>query len=170
MTCRHCHTDKHPQRTNRKSLNDYKIQLKTKKQQVMKERLKCTFVNTKDAKRSCRPAKSFATIEALATHCERAHKMTPNRVTETVRSTDTITEHNTKQKPKVRFRINDNTEIPRIDNSIETNNNTNNAQSNNTIPVQLRITAKNTQSQRKLNMSNHYHTCYSYARPFIIYV
>ena len=59
--------------------------------------------------------------------------MTPNQVTETVRSTDTITEHNPKQKPSVRFRINDNTEIPRIDN-IETNNNTNNAQSNNTTP------------------------------------
>ena len=54
MTCRHCHTDKHPQRTNRKSLNDYKIQLKTKKQQEDKERLKCPFVNTKDVKRSCK--------------------------------------------------------------------------------------------------------------------
>ena len=60
--------------------------------------------------------------------------MTPNQVTETVRSTDTIREHNPKQKPKVRFRINDNIEIPRIDNNIETNNNTNNAQSNNTTP------------------------------------
>ena len=78
MTCRHCHTDKHPQRTNCKSLNDYKIQLKTKKEQEDKERLKCAFVSTKDAKRSCKPAKSFATIEALATHCKRAHKMTPN--------------------------------------------------------------------------------------------
>ena len=134
MSCRHCHPDKHPQRTNRKSLNDYKIQLKTKKQQEDKERLKCAFVNTKDATRSCRPAKSFAAIEALATHCKRAHKMTPNQVTETVRSTDTTTENNTKQKPKVRFRINDNTEIPRINNNIETNSNTNNTQPNNTTP------------------------------------
>ena len=134
MSCRHCHTDKHPQRTNRKSLNDYKIQLKTKKEQEDKERLKCPFVNTKDEKRSCKPAKSFATIEALATHCERAHKMTPNQVTEKVRSTDTITEHNPKQKPSLRFRINDNTEISRIDNIIETNNNINNAQPNNTTP------------------------------------
>ena len=108
-----------------------KIQLKTKKEQEDKERLKCAFVNTKDEKRSCKPAKSFATIEALATHCKRAHKMTPNQVTETVRSTDTITENNPKQRPSVRFRINDNTEIPKIDN-IETNNN--NAQSNNTTP------------------------------------
>ena len=92
MTCKHCHTDKHPQLTNCKSLNDYKIQLKTKKQQEMKERLKCAFVSMKDAKRSCKSAKSFATIEALATHCKRAHTMTPNRVTETIRSLDTTTE------------------------------------------------------------------------------
>ena len=110
MSCRHCHTDKHPQRTNRKFLNDYKIQLKTKKQQVMKERLKCPFVNTKDTKRSFKPAKTFATIEALATHCKRAHKMTPNQVTEIIRSTDTTTEHNTKQKPSVGFIANNNTE------------------------------------------------------------
>ena len=96
----------------------------------MKEQLKCPFVNTKDTKRSCKPAKSFATIEALATHCKRAHKMTPNQVTETVRSIESTTENNPKQKPKVRFRINDNTEIPRIDNNIETN--INNAQPNNT--------------------------------------
>ena len=110
MTCRHCHPDKHPQRTNCKSLNDYKIQLKTKKEQEDKEQLKCPFVNTKDEKRSCKPSKSFVTIEALATHCKRAHKMTPNQVTEIVRSLESTTENNTKQKPKVRFRINDNTE------------------------------------------------------------
>ena len=75
----------------------------------MKERLKCAFVNTKCAKRSCKPAKSFATIEALATHCERADTMTPNQVTEKVRSTDTTTEHNPKQKPSVRFMANNNT-------------------------------------------------------------
>ena len=98
----------------------------------MKERLKCTFVNTKDAKRSCRPAKSFATIEALATHCKRAHKMTPNQVIETVRSTDTTTEHNTKQKPSVRFMANNNTE--RENNDATANSTTNNAQSNNTTP------------------------------------
>ena len=46
MSCRHCYPDKHPQRTNRKSLNDYKIQLKTKKQQEMKDQLKCAFANT----------------------------------------------------------------------------------------------------------------------------
>ena len=46
--------------------------------------------------------------------------MTPNQVTEKVRSTDTTIENNPKQKPKVRFRINDNTEIPRIDDNIET--------------------------------------------------
>ena len=132
MTCRHCYPDKHPQRTNRKSLNDYKIQLKTKKEEEDKERLKCPFVNTKDEKRSCKPAKSFATIEALATHCKRAHKMTPNRVTETVRSTDTTTEHNTKQKPSVRFMANNNTEHET--NDATANSNTNNAQSNNTTP------------------------------------
>ena len=114
MSCRHCHPDKHLQRTNRKSLNDYKIQLKIKKEEEMKEQLKYAFVNTKDIKRSCRPTKSFATIEALATHCKRAHKMTPNQVTETVRSLDTTIENNPKQKSKVRFRIDDNTEIPRI--------------------------------------------------------
>ena len=144
MTCRHCHPDKHPQHINSKSLNDYKIQLKTKKQQEDKERLKCAFVSTKDAKRSCRPAKSFATIEALATHCKRAHKMTPNQVTETVRSLDTTTENNTKQKPSVRFRIDDNTE-----------HETNDAQSNNTTSD---------------SDTNHYHTCYSYAKHFSIYV
>ena len=95
----------------------------------MKEQLKCPFVNTKDAKRSCKPAKSFATIEALATHCKRAHKMTPNQVTETVRSLESITEHNPKQKPKVRFRINDNTEHET--NDATANSTTNNAQCNN---------------------------------------
>ena len=131
MSCRHCHSDKHPQRTNRKSFNDYKIQLKTKKRQD-KERLKCAFVNTKDAKRSCKPAKSFATIEALATHCKRAHKTTPNQVTEIVRSVDTTTEHNTKQKPSVRFMANNNTEHKT--NNATANSNTNNAQPNNTTP------------------------------------
>ena len=117
MSCRHCHPEKHPQRTNRKSLNDYKIQLKTKKQQEDKERLKCPVVNTKDAKRSCKPAKSFATIEALATHCKRAHKMTPNQVTETVRSLDTTTE-NTEHETNV----------------ATANSTINNAKSNNTTP------------------------------------
>ena len=131
MTCRHCHPDKHPQRTNRKSLNDYKIQLKIKKEED-KERLTCAFVNTKDAKRSCRPTKSFATIEALATYYKKAHKMTPNQVTETVRSIDTTTENNPKQKSKVRFRINDNAEHK--NNDATANSNTNNAQSNNTTP------------------------------------
>ena len=101
MTCRHCHPDKHPQRTNRKLLNNYKIQLKTKKEEEDKERLRCPFVSTKDEKRSCRPAKSFATIEALATHCKRAHKMTPNQVTEKVRSTDTTTENTILNKSQV---------------------------------------------------------------------
>ena len=137
----------------------------------MKERLGCAFVNTKDTKRSFKPAKTFVTIEALATHCKRAHKMTPNQVTETVRSLDTTTEHNTKQKPSVRFRINDNTEIPRIDNIIETNNNINNAQPNNTTPSTITNNCKEyTITKKTLNVSNHYHTCYSYARPFITYV
>ena len=69
-----------------------KYSLKQKKEEENKQRLRCAFVNTKDAKRSCKLAKSFAIIEALATHCKRAHKMTPNQVTETVRSTDTTTE------------------------------------------------------------------------------
>ena len=149
MSCRHCHPDKHPQRTNRKSLNDYKIQLKTKKQQD-KEQLKCAFVNTKDAKRSCKPANSFATIEALATHCKRAHKMTPNQVTETVRSLESTTENNTKQKPKVRFRINDNTEISRIDNNTEANNNTNNVQSNDTTPSTITNNCKEYTTTKKI--------------------
>ena len=55
MTCRHCHLDKHPQHTNRKSLNDYKIQLKTKKEQENKQRLKYYFVNTKDEKKVVNP-------------------------------------------------------------------------------------------------------------------
>ena len=97
----------------------------------MKEQLKCPFVNTKDEKRSCKPAKPFATIKALATHCERAHKMTPNQVTETVRSTYT-TEHNPKQEPSVRFMANNNTEHET--NDATANSNTNNAQSNNTTP------------------------------------
>ena len=86
----------------------------------------------KTQKRTCRPAKSFATIKALATHCKRAHKMTPNQVTETARSIDTITEHNPKQKPSVRFMANNNTEHKTNDTTA--NNNTNNAQSNNTTP------------------------------------
>ena len=73
----------------------------------MIERLKCAFVNTKDEKRSCKPAKSFATTEALA-NIVRAHTMTPNQVAETVRSTDTTTARNTKQKPSVRFIANNN--------------------------------------------------------------
>ena len=58
--------------------------------------------------------------------------MTPNQVTETVRSTDTITENNPKQKPSVRFMANNNTEHET--NDATANNNTNNAQSNNTTP------------------------------------
>ena len=111
----------------------------------------CGFVNTKHAKRSCKPAKSFATIEALATHCKRVHKMTPNQVTETVSSIDTITEHNIKQKPKVRFRINDNTEHNTKQMMLQQT--VTQIMHNLTIQllVQLRITAKNTQSQRTLN-------------------
>ena len=96
--------------------------------------------------------------------------MTPNQVTETVRSTDTTTEHNPKQKPSVRFRINDNTEIPRIDNNTEANNNINNSQSNNTTPSTITNNCKEYTITKKLNVSNHYHICYSYAKPFSIYV
>ena len=99
---------------------------------ILKKQLKCSFVNTKDEKRSCKPAKPFATIKALATHCERAHKMTPNQVTETIRSTESTTEHNPKQKPSVRFMANNNTEHET--NDATANSNTNNAQPNNTTP------------------------------------
>ena len=57
--------------------------------------------------------------------------MTPNQVTETFRSTDTTTEHNTKQKPKVRFMANNNI-LYNTNNNTTTISNTNNAQSNNT--------------------------------------